>query len=464
MVETTIDRRAFLKRMIAVTATGAAATSLLNNNAFAASNLKKTKRPPNVILILSDDQGTLDANCYGGEDLYTPNIDALAKRGVRFTQFYVPAAVCTPSRGALLTGRYPLRNGARDNFRPLKSNEITIAEVFKRAGYRTGIFGKWHVGDPLEHGPLSKGFDEFVGFRGGCLDNYTHAGYDFQGKSVCGCKDGGSGPGANGHDMWRNKEPLHEEGTFFPDIMVRETNRFMEENKDKPFFVYVPFNVPHYPEQGSKEWTQIYKAKGMTMPRLSYAAFLSTMDEKIGEILDKVKQLNLTEDTLVIFQSDHGYSTEARAHGGGGYSGIFRGNKFEVWEGGIRVPCIVSLPGVIAENQTRDQIATSMDWLSTCAAICDIKVPEISLDGKNILPIIKSSKATSPHKILHWQWKNKTTKKWAVREGDWKLVSQDGLFLSNMAVDPSETKNLASKHPKKVKHLSKLHIKWLAGL
>ncbi|MCK4886010.1 MAG: sulfatase-like hydrolase/transferase [Planctomycetes bacterium] len=464
MSETTIGRRAFLKRLIGVTAACAGTASLLNEDALAASHFKKGKRRPNVILILSDDQGTVDANCYGADDLYTPNIDALARRGVRFTQFYVPAAVCTPSRGALLTGRYPLRNGAGDNFKSLKSNEITIADVFKQAGYRTGIFGKWHVGDAIDQGPLSKGFDEFVGFRGGCFDNYTHSGYDFEGKLVCGCNDGGSGPNANGHDLWRGKERLHEEGTFFPDIMVRETNRFIEENKDKPFFVYVPFNVPHYPEQGSEEWKHIYKTKGMTMPRLSYAAFLSTMDDKIGQILDKVRQLNLTEDTLVIFQSDHGYSTEARANGGGGSSGIFRGNKFEVWEGGIRVPCIVSLPGVIPENQTRDQVATSMDWLSTCAAICDIKLPGLSLDGKNILPILKSSKAPTPHKILHWQWKNKTTKKWAVREGDWKLVSQNGLFLSNMAVDPSETKNLASKHPKKVSHLSNLHTQWLASL
>ncbi len=418
------------------------------------------KRKPNVILFFTDDQGTLDLNCYGSHDLYTPNLDRLAQRGTRFSQFYVGAPVCSPSRATLMTGRCPQRAGVPSNVgrsNGLPPEQITIAEMLKPAGYRTALFGKWHLGEVLEQSPNAQGFDEFLGHKVGCIDNYSHFFY-------------WSGP--NRHDLWKNEQEYWEDGSFFPEIIARETCSFIEKNKDRPFFIYAAFNVPHYPMQGTEKYRSLYSH--LEEPRAAYAAFMSTLDEKVGRIIDKVDSAGLREDTLIVFLSDHGHSIEQRANFGGGNAGPYRGNKFTLWEGGIRVPCIVSMPGRIPENEVRDQIAISADWLPTIAHYCGIKPPQRTLDGRNISSVIESNDAVSPHKLLHWQ----LGKQWAVRDGDWKLVvnapggSRNGrilpkkpdekIFLSNMSEDISESKNLADQHPDVVRRLTKLHEKWLA--
>jgi len=445
----TMTRRGFLR-----TAGLAAATALAPRVLRSAE--APARRPPNVILIFTDDQGSVDVNCYGAKDLHTPTLDELARRGTRFTQFYVGAPVCSPSRAALLTGRYPQRAGVPGNVgatNGLPNEQVTIAEVLKRAGYATAIFGKWHLGHARQMSPLAQGFDEFFGHKHGCIDNYSHFFY-------------WSGP--NVHDLWRNDKEVHEDGTFFPDLVVREAKRFLKANARRPFFLYLPFNMPHYPLQGTAKWREHY-AK-LPSPRRHYAAFVSTLDEKIGEVLATVDKLGLRDDTLVIFLSDHGHSVEVRTMGGGGSAGPYRGHKFQLWEGGIRVPCIAALPGRIPAGEVRDQMACSVDWLPTIAAICGAKLPESSIDGKNILPVIRSAKAPSPHRVFHWQ----SGGMWAVREGKWKLVWERPRrargakqppaatsFLSDMEADVTETKNLARDHPDVVKRLRTLHDQWV---
>ncbi|MBT3200281.1 MAG: sulfatase-like hydrolase/transferase [Phycisphaerales bacterium] len=405
----------------------------------------KSAAKPNVIVILTDDQGSVDVNCYGAKDLITPNMDALARRGVRFGQFYAGAPVCSPSRASLMTGRYPQRAQLTGNAwgkRGMPAEQLTIAEVFKASGYRTALFGKWHLGDDLKLSPNAQGFDEFLGHKVGCIDNYSHFFY-------------WSGP--NKHDLWKNTKEHFEDGEYFPDIMVREAKRFITENKDRPFFLYLPFNTPHYPLQAEQKFVKLYD-KMKDIKRKRYASFVSSLDDKIGQVIATVDKLKIRKNTIIVFQSDHGHSVEVRTFGGGGSAGPYRGHKFTCWEGGLRVPAIISWPGRIPENQLRDQVACSIDWLPTVAEYCKLPAIKTKIDGKSLIPIIESPKAPSAHETLHWS----ACGMWAVRQGKWKLVNgkTDGLFLSDMDADVTETKNLAKKFPEVVTRLKKLHQQW----
>lgn len=420
---------------------------------------------PNVLIIFTDDQGSLDMNCYGSEDLVTPHMDALAASGVRFTQFYAAAPVCSPSRAGLLTGKTPLRAGLPGNVpipekqegAGLPTEQVTIAEMLKSAGYKTAHVGKWHLGHVEEKQPNAQGFDYSFGHLVGCIDNYSHFFY-------------WSGP--NKHDLWRNGKEVYHQGEYFPDLTVKEVNQFMEENQKDPFFIYWAINVPHYPYQGHEKWLEKYK--NLPTPRREYAAFLSTMDEKIGEVINKLEELGLRENTLVIFQSDHGHSREERAFYGGGNAGPYRGAKFSMFEGGLRVPAIISMPGRLPEGEVRDQMATGMDWMPTIAELCDVELPDTRLDGKSLAAVIQQD-APTPHEVVHWQTGEALDENssWAVRAGDWKLLGNpsdpnrenlteaDTLFLVNLSEDIAEMKNVASHHPEKVEKLKKLHEAWV---
>jgi len=409
-----------------------------------------TKRRPNVILIVADDLGAADAGCYGCKDIATPNIDALAKDGVRLTQFYVNAPVCSPSRAALLTGRYPQRAGlvtnASSGKAAMPADQVTLAEALRGAGYRTGLVGKWHLGRDPGTLPRDQGFDEFFGHLEGCIDNYSH--FYFW-----------SGP--NRHDLWRNEAEVWEEGKYFPDLCVREAVRFLEENRDRPFFLYFASNLPHYPLQGEARFRKMYE--GLPSPRREYAAHVSTLDSKIGEVLAKVDALGLRENTLVIFLSDNGHSLEERQNFGGGSGGPYRGAKFSLLEGGLRLPCIVRMPGRLPASQVRDRVAAAMDFFPTVLELCGVAPPPRKLDGKSLTPLLESNEAASPHPVLHWQ----TGNQWSVRDGDWKLLTNaqgldlaDKTFLVNLAADVGETKNLAADHPEIVSRLKAMHEAW----
>ena len=426
---------------------------------------ERTGDQPNVILIYTDDQGTVDVGCYGANDLITPNMDRLASTGIRFTQFYSAAPVCSPSRAAVLTGRYPQRAGlagnagSRPGSKGMPTEQLTMAEIFRSAGYTTGHIGKWHLGYRPETMPNAQGFDDSFGHMGGCIDNYSHFFY-------------WNGP--NRHDLWRNGKEVWEDGQFFPQLMVREAHRFIDRNQTQPFFLYWAINVPHYPLQGTDVWRKKYQH--LNPPRRKYAAFISTMDEMIGQILEHLNKRGIRENTIVIFQSDHGHSTEQRTFGGGGSAGKYRGAKFSLFEGGIRVPSIISWPAQLPQDQVRDQLAVSVDWLPTLSELTGIPLPERRLDGHSLVPIIQSNKAASPHQQFHWQSGRGMNGKpqWAVRKGPWKLIGNpkdtsdkapltdsDQLFLVNLDEDPEEMKNISQEHPDIIQNLEQLHVKWL---
>ncbi|MAF66231.1 MAG: sulfatase [Planctomycetes bacterium] len=417
------------------------------------------ERPPNVLLILSDDQGAGDVGAWGSVDVVTPNLDRLAAEGVRLTQCYAGAPVCSPSRASLLTGRVPQRCGVPGNVARgavgLPAAETTLAELLAGAGYATGLVGKWHLGHGGGRGPLDQGFDAFFGHKGGCVDNYSHFFY-------------WSGP--NVHDLWRGEREVWEEGVHFGDLVVREARRFLAEHRERPFFLYVPFNSPHYPLQGKRTWRERYAE--LPSPRRHYAASLSTLDGQVGEILAALDDLDLRRNTLVLFLSDHGHSTEVRALGGGGSAGPYRGSKFSLLEGGIRVPAIARLPGVIPAGEARDQLCAAVDLFPTVAELCGVAYRAGSLDGRSLAAVLRSAEAPAPQDELHWQLGDQ----WAVRSGDWKLVvngrDTDGsrlqgswsTLLCDLAADVGESANLAAVHPTKVELLTELHFRWREGL
>ena len=430
------------------------------------------KSKPNVIVILTDDQGSIDTNAYGATDLYTPNMDRLAKEGVRFTQFYAAAPVCSPSRAALLSGKTNLRAGLEGNVPVpeyadarnrygMPTEQITMAEMLKENGYYTALIGKWHLGHRKENLPNGQGFDYFFGHQRGCIDNYSHTFY---------------WQGPNKHDLYRNSEEVYYPGEHFSDLMSEEVKQIISDKKNEPFFIYWAFNAPHYPYQGTPKWMDYYK--DLPTPRKEYAAFISNTDEKIGAVLDHIDQLGLAEETLIIFQSDHGHSLEERAFWGGGNAGPYRGSKFSMFEGGIRVPAIIRFPGVIPANEVRDQACIAMDWFTTIAELTQSKVTE-KVDGKSLMPIILDNKTASKHNVFHWQTGSYDDNKaqWVVRKGPWKLIGNarepsptgekinvDPLFLVNLDKDVAEQNNLASSNPQKLNELLGLHESWLKSV
>ncbi len=422
---------------------------------------------PNVILIMADDQGSVDLGCYGSRDLETPNTDALALRGVRFTQFYSAAPVCSPSRAGTLTGRYPARAGVPGNVSSQRGGkdglppaEVTMAEMFRQAGYATAHIGKWHLGYRPETMPNAQGFDHSFGHMGGCIDNYSHFFY-WQGPNI--------------HDLHRNGREVHHDGEYFPDLMVREVREFMQRQQERPFFVYFALNAPHYPYQPDTRWLERFGH--LPYPRNLYAAFLASQDERVGQLLAEVDRLGLRERTIIVFQSDNGYSTEERAHFGGGSSGPYRGAKFSLFEGGIRLPAIIAWPGRLPENEVRNQIIHAVDLMPTLAELAGVKIPAAHLDGRSFAAVLRDPAAPSPHagRPLHWQTGRGPNASWAVRDGDWKLLgnvadpSDDTpeppripIFLANLKDDIGERTNVADRHPDIVARLRALHDGHLA--
>lgn len=428
--------------------------------------------PPNVIIVYTDDQGSVDAGCYGSDDLETPNMDRLAASGIRFTQMLAPSGICSASRAGLMTGQMPARAGVPGNVSSSKGEEgmpaskVTMAELLKSNGYATGHIGKWHLGYTPETMPNNQGFDHSFGHMGGCIDNYSHFFY-------------WNGP--NRHDLWRNGEEIWEDGEFFGTSMVDELKGFIDSNSEGPFFVYWAINWPHYPLQGTAKWREHYK--DLPHPRNKYAAFVSSIDDLLGELLDHLESSGLRENTLIVFQSDHGHSVEERTFDGGGSAGPYRGHKGTLWEGGLRVPSIVSWPKEIPQGEVRDQLVTGIDWYPTIAEITGVTVPESHpVDGRSLVPVLKSATASSQHEGNYWRMGNSPKNaKWVVREGKWKLlgnatelVRPDGipeltsedkkLFLVDLEKDPGESRNVSDDNPELVKRLLEVRDQYEASI
>ena len=429
-------------------------------------------RQPNVLIIFTDDQGTLDVNCYGSTDLYTPHMDRLAAEGVRFTRAYAHT-VCCPSRAALLTGRHPQRSGVTSwtqNSMHIQRgvnmtlSEVTLAEVLRDNGYRTALFGKWHLGAASTHGPKKQGFETFFGHRGGFIDNYNH--HFLHGKGF--------------HDLYEGTTEVFARDQYFPDLITQRTLDYIEEHQDEPFFVYYAMNIPHYPEQADPKFDERYK--DLPMPRRSYAKMVSTTDDRIGQVLDKLDEVDLTDDTIVVFMSDNGHSAENNngiavnnhasglpkghyylAHGGGGNTGKWRGHKNTFYEGGLRVPMMIRYPRKIDRGLVRDQAVTAMDVMPTILNMSGVDYPSgVKLDGKSAVPTIMLNNNASVHEVLHWAWQSR----WAIRRGDWKLIGQGDkpTELLNLAGETPEHINYLEREPNVVEQLYRLHKAWLTDV
>ena len=415
---------------------------------------------PNFVVILTDDQGYGDLSCFGSEKVQTPRIDQMAAEGAKLTSFYMAAPYCTPSRGALLTGSYPRRIGIGNGVylaadkRGLNPEEVTIAEVLRSAGYRTGMFGKWHLGDQPEFLPTRQGFDEFFGLP------YSH---DIQPTNPK--KKFPPLPLLEGEEVVE----LDPDADFFTKRFTERAVKFIEQNKDEPFFLYVPHPIPHRPCHMSApfmkdvpEAARQALAKEKKLGTTDYATrdklyfdCIKEIDWSVGEILDALKRTGIDENTFVIFTTDNG---PARPPIGIGTAAPCKGSKGMTWEGGSRVPTVVRWPAGIAAGDTIDEVMTAMDLLPTFATLAGAEMPtDRVIDGKDIMPVLQA-KASSPHEAIFY---HRLSKLCAVRSGKWKLHlgkggRKDGSTiraLYDLDSDIGETTNVLKENPDVAKRL-----------
>ena len=395
---------------------------------------------PNIIFIMADDMGYGDAGCFGGKLIQTPNIDRLAVEGMRFTQCYAGSSVCAPSRSVLMTGLHSGHTRVRGNFGkggvrglgggkgrvPLRKNDITVAEVLKMAGYTTGITGKWGLGEPSTLGiPNRQGFDEWFGYL-----NQRRAHSFF--PTFIWLNEGR-------FDLPGNSNGKKQQYTH--DLFTGFALSFIRKNKDKPFFLYLPYTVPHsrfeIPDLGpydKKEWPE--KAK-------VYAAMITRMDAHIGYIMKLLKELKIDEKTIVFFCSDNGAAN--RYEGLFDSSGPLRGRKRDMYEGGLRTPMIVRWPNRVPSNQTNEALWSFTDFLPTAADMANIKPPE-KLDGMSVLPTLLGQKQATNKRFLYWEFFEGGFQQ-AVRWDKWKFIRREKdelLELYNLDDDVGEENNLAA--------------------
>lgn len=443
---------------------------MIAGGAFAAQPARSAAaddKRPNVLLIVADDLGYADLGCFGGDEIKTPHLDQLATVGVRLTNFYVAWPACTPSRGALLTGRSPQRNGLYDMIRNDRVNEghryteieysvspemtlgldlreITIAKMLHESGYRTGIVGKWDSGRAKRFLPPSRGFDFFYGFANTGIDYYTHERYGIP-------------------SMFRGLERTRDDrGTYTTSLFRREALRFLGESKVQPFFFYFAPNAPHIGSNFSKDRYQVpakeieryYPEADANDRRVKYMAMVSVMDRAVGDLLALLKEQGRLDNTLVIFLSDNG-------GGGVADNGPLRGRKGLVFEGGIRVPCIVSWPGHLPAGKTSEEFLTSLEIFPTILAATGTAPPkDVILDGFNLLPVLNGEEDSHRHEMF---WQRRLKK--AARVGNWKWIKtpeREGLF--HLAKDVGEKHDLSQSHPRKLKEMRQAFADWKAEM
>ncbi|GAA1485070.1 sulfatase family protein [Brachybacterium fresconis] len=429
-------------------------------------------RAPNIVILYADDLGWGDLGCFGAEDIPTPHLDGLCRGGVKLPQWYSNSPVCSPSRASLLTGKHPghagvesILGGRRDT--PGLPAQPTLASQLKERGYRTGIFGKWHLGADAAYAPEHYGFDETFGFRAGCVDYYSHIFYWGQGNPL--------------HDLWEDGDEVWRNGEYLTTLIGRRAADFITRSaEDGPFFCYVPFNAPHYPMHAPAE----HMARVAHLPegRRETAAMIAAMDDAIGEILAALDRSGTREDTLVMFSSDNGPSRESRnwldgeeISYTGGSSGGLRGSKGSVFEGGIRVPGILSWPAQLPAGTVFEQAGMMMDVLPTVLDASDGAAPELpDVDGISLLDVLRDASADgtstgadddgigaadavgpsdAARRSLVWSYQGQ----WAVRRGRHKLVvdAREGMdppatvgkALYDLEADPAETVDLAAEAP-----------------
>ncbi|MBU2946209.1 sulfatase [Zobellia uliginosa] len=408
---------------------------------------------PNIVFILSDDAGYADFGFQGSKEFKTPELDKFAKNSVIFTQAYVSAAVCGPSRAGLLTGKYQQKFGFEENNVPglmskngitgddmgLPLDQKTMADYLKEQGYKTAIFGKWHQGNADRFHPTKRGFDEFYGFRGGARSYMPY--------------------GTN-NELKRDEDRLErgfgdfkEHDGYLTDDLAEEANSFMERNQKNPFFIYLAFNAVHTPMEATEE--DLKKVQGLTGKRKTLAAMAIAMDRACGKVFDHIKELGLDKNTLIVFTNDNGGPSDANES----LNDPLSGTKANHLEGGIRVPFLMSWPGKLKPNTVYDNPISTLDLLPTFlnAAGGDVNAVE-GLDGVDLIPYVQGKNNGKPHEVLYWKKENRG----AIRQNDWKLVRfpDRPAELYNIKEDIAETNDLASKYPEKVRELYKKLFDW----
>lgn len=414
--------------------------------------LAQGARRPNILLILADDLGYGELSCYGSRDIPTPHIDSLAKRGVRFTDGYMTAAVCNPSRAGLLTGRHQQRWGqelnrlAEKNWLP--ANETCVAEVLKKSGYATSLVGKWQMGQRPGFHPLDRGFDEFFGMASGA--NYA----DPKRPDVKSVELGG-GDGLGG--LFRGRESV-QEPEYLTDAFAREANRFIGTKRDNPFFLYLACNSPHVPLQVTRKYYDRFPGI-VDETRRIYAGMVSALDDAVGSVLATLEQTGKARDTLVVFSSDNGAPDYVQKTDNGGLTGY----KRMLYEGGIRVPMIMRWDGRLpAGSVVRDPVS-ALDFLPTFRAAAGItEPPPKPFDGVDLLPYLTGRKKGAAHELLFWRMGANS----AVRKGKWKLhrVAEGSFRLFNLEKDREENENVAEANPKVVADLKEALANWNANM
>jgi arylsulfatase A-like enzyme len=409
---------------------------------------------PNIVLILADDLGLGDLGCYGQERIATPHLNQMAAEGLRFTAAYAGSSVCSPSRCCLMTGLHNGHGRLRDNLPhgvALQPDDVTMPEVLKRAGYRTGAFGKWHLGDSGTWGtPLRQGFDEFFGYRSGDHAHFYYPQTLWDGDSEV-IIDGNRGGARK---------------AYSPDLFTKRALEFMERNRRRPFFLYLATILPHWSDYdlkspmsldvpgdaryGNQNWPEVEK---------NYASMVTRLDRYVGDVMASIKALGLDENTVVFFASDNGPSAEA-LHRPAFFrsAGAFRGVKRDLYEGGIRVPLLARWPGKIAAGKVSDYACALYDLLPTSAELAGLAPPK-SIDGISILPALLG-RPQPPHEYFYWDYGHvRETYKQAVRVGEWKGVrvgARSPLELYHLREDPGETRNVAAQAPDVVARLEKV--------
>ncbi|MBL8177522.1 MAG: sulfatase [Bryobacterales bacterium] len=435
----------------------------------AAPFLTAQVRKPNFVIFLADDLGYGDIGCFGSKDVPTPHIDSLARNGVKCTSGYVSAAVCSPSRAALLTGRYQQRFGFEFNTGPavrdmklrlgLPLSEKTLPQYLKAAGYTTGMVGKWHLGGNAEFQPPRRGFDEFFGFHHGANAFLTQATADGRFVETEDASGALSRPPARRNQpVFRGETPVDEDA-YLTDAFAREATAFLDRHHGKPFFLYMPFNAVHTPLQTTAKYLDRVASIQDERHRM-LAAMTVAMDDAIGAVLSKVKQYGLERDTLIVFLSDNGCPTYTRA----GTNGPLSGSKITYFEGGIRVPFLLQWQGRLKPGQTYTQPVVSRDLLPTLLTAAGVTLPtDRELDGVDLLPYLEGKKKGPAHEWLFWR----AGRNMAVRHGDWKLLRLHNggiVHLYNLAGDVGEREDLAAANPAIVKRMQAELDKWSAAM
>jgi arylsulfatase A len=411
---------------------------LLAGAAFAQSPARK----PNVIFILVDDMGYADLSSFGSRDIRTPNIDRLAREGVKLTQMYSNGPVCTPTRAAFITGRYQQRVGlewaivAGDQNPGLPVEEGSIARTLKNNGYATALIGKWHLGSRPEFLPTRHGFDEFFGITGGNADMYSHR--NLPGENV----------------LYEGDAPTEVAG-YLTEHLARRSVEFIQRQKDKPFFLYLAFNAVHWPFQRPNRPDMVRtRETWLDGTRADYIEMTHSLDRAVGDVLGALDRLGLAKDTLVVFTGDNGGERLSDM-------GPYFNTKGTLWEGGIHVPGLARWPAALPKGKVSAQAAITMDWTATILAAAGVQ-PERPLDGINLLPMLQGKQAVQD-RTLCWRIDRDGFRQQAIRSGKWKLVTQPtsvNLLLFDLKRDPGERHNLFYEHQDKVGELRARLAAW----